>query len=100
MHTNINNSIGYVKWRNCQSEFDILLKQYFIDKENLVLNSNNKSLIYKYLNDKLHTYNSISPLLCSIANNIVTSDDEKAVFFANLALYLLITIVLVLIFLL
>ena len=32
-----------------------------------------------YLNDKLHTSNSISPLLCSITNNIVTSDDEKAV---------------------
>ena len=79
LHTNINNSIGYVKWRKCQSEFDILLKQYFIDKENLVLNSNNKSLFYMYLNDKLHTSNSISPLLCSITNNIVTSDDEKAV---------------------
>ena len=25
-------------------EFDILLKQYFIDKENVDLNSNNKSL--------------------------------------------------------
>ena len=46
---------------------------------NLVLNSNNKSLFYKYLNDKLHTSNSISPLLCSITNNIVISDDEKAV---------------------
>ena len=74
LHKNINNSIGYVKWRKCQSEFDILLEQYFIDKENLVLNSNNKSLFYKYLNDKLHTSNSISPLLCSITNNIVTSD--------------------------
>ena len=79
LHKNINNSIGYVKWRKYQSEFDILLKQYFIDKENVVLNSNNKSLFYKYLNDKFHTSNSISPLLCSITNNIVTSDDEKAV---------------------
>ena len=79
MHTNINNSIGYVKWRKFQSEFDILLKQYFIDKENLALNSNNKSLFYKYLKDKLHTSKFISPILCSITNNIVTSDDEKAV---------------------
>ena len=68
-----------MKWRKCQSKFDILLKQYFIDNENLVLNSNNKSLFYKYLNDKLHTSNSISHLLCSITNNIVTSYDEKAV---------------------
>ena len=36
LHKNINNSIGFVKWRKSQSEFDILLKQYFIDKENLV----------------------------------------------------------------
>ena len=34
LHTIINKSIGYVKLRKCQSEFDILLKQYFIDKEN------------------------------------------------------------------
>ena len=72
-----------MKWRKCQSEFDILLKQYFIDKKNVVLNSNNKSLFYKYLNDKLHTSTSISPLLCSITNNIVTSDNEKAVFLSS-----------------
>ena len=36
-------------------------------------------LFYKYLKNKLHTSNYISHLLCSITNNIVTSDDEKAV---------------------
>ena len=84
LHKNINNSIGFMKLRKCQSEFDILLKQYFIDKENLILNSNNKSLFYKYLNNKLHT------------SNIITSDDEKAVCLSRqLTLYLLIIIVLV-----
>ena len=57
---------------------------------NLVLISNNKSLFYKYLNDKLHTSNSISPVLCSITNNIVTSDDEKAVCLSRQFSYLFI----------
>ena len=61
-----------------QVDVDIKIKKYNIDLESKVLSSNNKSIFYKFINKKLHSYNCISPLYDEIDNSISSSDFDKA----------------------
>ena len=51
------------KWRDSQSLLHSNIQKYVLQREYKVINSNNKSLFYKYVNSRLSFHNGISPLI-------------------------------------
>ena len=62
LHSIINDNTTLLNWRKVQLHFETKLKEYNLDKKANVLYSDKKAIFYKYLNTKLHSTNSISPL--------------------------------------
>ena len=63
-------------------DFDNMLKVYNYVREANILSSNNRSLFYRYLNNKLSNSNMISPLLVTndndLSNKYATSNADKS----------------------
>ena len=51
------------KWRNSQSLLHYNIHNYVLQREYKVINSNNKSVFYKYVNSRCSSHNGISPLI-------------------------------------
>ena len=59
LHNIIYDNTPRLNWRKAQLNFETKFKEYNLDKEANVLSSDNKATFYKYLNNKLHSTNSI-----------------------------------------
>ena len=66
------------KWRDSQSLLHSNIQNYVLQREYKVINSNNKSLFYKYVNSRLSFHNGISPLIKD-DNSYASLDYDKAV---------------------
>ena len=61
---NMNKSIiHYNKWRDSQSLLHCNINNFVLTREYNVINSNYKSLFYKYVNSRCSSHNEISPLI-------------------------------------
>ena len=66
------------KWRDSQSLLHYNIHNYVLQREYKVINSNNKSLFYKYVNSRCSSHNGISPLIKD-DNSYASIDYDKAV---------------------
>ena len=66
------------KWRDSQSLLHSNIHNYVLQREYKVINSNNKSLFYKYVNSRCSSDNGISPLIKD-DNSYASIDYDKAV---------------------
>ena len=69
--------IHYNKWRDSQSLPHCNINNFVLTREYNVINSNNKSLFYKYVNSRCSSHNEISPLIKD-DNTYASLDYDKA----------------------
>ena len=64
-------------WRDSQSLLHCNINNFVLNREYNVINYNNKSLFYKYVNSRCSSHNEISPLI-KYDNTYASLDYDKA----------------------
>ena len=75
--TRLDSHNNFINWKNIKKLLDYNIKKLTIDREKLILSSNDKSRFYNYINSRCSSFSTIGPIK-SDDNTYIFSDTVKS----------------------